>query len=97
VEGTLVPSEERKAQLLNQKGLFIVATNELDADKLPLEEMLRGYKSQVRIERGFRFLKDPQRGPSFWRVRSGPVASFMVMTLCLPVYSALEWRIREGL
>jgi len=97
VEGTLVPSEEWKAQLLNQKSLFIVATDELDADKLPLEEMLRGHKSQVRVERGFHFLKDPQRGPSFWRVRSGPVALLMVMTLCLLVHSALEWRIREGL
>ena len=32
LEGTLVPSEERKAHLLKQKSLFIVATNELDEE-----------------------------------------------------------------
>ncbi len=58
--GTLVPSEKRKAQLLKQKSLFIVATNELDDQVLSAEEMLKGYKGQVRVERGFRFLKDPQ-------------------------------------
>jgi transposase len=99
VEGTLVPSEERKAQLLKQKSLFIVATNELDADKLPPEEMLRGYKGQVRVERGFRFLKDPQfmARSFFLESEKRIMALLIVMTLCLLVYSALERRIREGL
>jgi Transposase len=52
LEGTLVPSEERKAKLLKRKSLFIVATNELDAEKLSAEEMLEGYKGQVQVERG---------------------------------------------
>ena len=99
VEGTLVPSEERKAQLLKQKSLFIMATNELDEEKLPPEEMLRGYKGQVRVERGFRFLKDPQfmARSFFLESEKRIMALLMVMTLCLMVYSALEWRIREGL
>ena len=84
VEGTLVPSEERKAQLLKQKSLFIVATNELDADKLPPEEMLRGYKGQVRVERGFRFLKDPQfmARSFFLESEKRIMALLIVMTLC---------------
>jgi Transposase len=52
VEGTLVPSEERKAQLLKQKSLFIVATNELDDQALSVEEMLESYKGQVQVEQG---------------------------------------------
>jgi transposase len=98
VEGTLVPSEERKARLLKQKSLFIVATNELDEEKLSPEEMLRGYKGQVRVERGFRFLKDPQfMATSFFLESERRImALLMVMTLCLLVYSSLEWRVREA-
>ena len=99
VDGTLVPSEERKARLLKQKSLFIVATNELDEEALPAEELLRGYKGQSRVERGFRFLKDPQFMASSFFLESERriMALLMVMTLCLLVYSALEWRIRNGL
>jgi transposase len=99
VEGTLVPSEKRKAELLKQKSLFIVATNELDEERLSAEEMLRGYKGQPRVERGFRFLKDPQFMASSFFLESERriMALLMVMTLCLLVYSALEWRIRDGL
>jgi len=99
LEGRLVPSKERIAKLLKRKSLFIVATNELDEDKLSAEEMLEGYKGQVQVERGFRFLKDPRFMASSFFLESERriMALLMVMTLCLLVYSALEWRIREGL
>ncbi|WP_272508394.1 IS1634 family transposase [Salinibacter ruber] len=99
VEGTLVPSEERIARLLKRKSLFIVATNELDDEGLSAEEMLEGYKGQVQVERGFRFLKDPQFMASSFFLESERriMALLMVMTLCLLAYSALERRIREGL
>jgi len=99
VEGTLVPSEERIARLLKRRSLFIVATNELDEAKLSAEEMLRGYKGQVQVERGFRYLKDPQLLADSLYLQSERriMASLMIMTLCLMVYSALEWRIRKGL
>jgi transposase len=99
VEGRLVPSEERIARLLKRKSLFIVATNELDDETLSPEEMLEGYKGQVQVERGFRFLKDPQFMASSFFLESERriMALLMVMTLCLLVYSALERRIREGL
>ena len=42
-----------------KKGKFIVATNELDSEKLSDEEVLKAYKEQQHAERGFRFLKDP--------------------------------------
>ncbi|MCS3634867.1 transposase [Salinibacter ruber] len=99
VEGTLVPSEERKVRLQKQKSLFIVATNELDDQALSAEEMLEGYKGQVQVERGFRYLKDPQllADSLYLQKERRIMASLMIMTLCLLVYSALEWRIREGL
>ena len=94
-----MPSEERKAKLLKRKSLFIVATNELDEDKLSAEEMLEGYKGQVQVERGFRFLKDPRFMASSFFLESERriMALLKAGTLCLLVYSALEWRIREGL
>jgi transposase len=99
LEGRLAPSEERKAKLLKRKSLFIVATNEPSEDKLSAEEMLEGYKGQVQVERGFRFMKDPRFMASSFYLQSERriMALLMVMTLCLLVYSALEWRIREGL
>jgi transposase len=99
VEGTLVASEERIARLLKRKSLFIIATNELDDQALSAEEMLEGYKGQVQVERGFRYLKDPQllADSLYLQKERRIMASLMIMTLCLLVYSALEWRIREGL
>ena len=41
-------------------GKFIIATNELDPERLPAGEMLANYTDQgITVERGFRFLKDP--------------------------------------
>ena len=99
VGGILTPSEAYEAQLLKRRSLFILATNELDEKQLPAEEILQGYKGQVRVERGFRFLKDPLFLASAFYLQSERriMALLMVMTLCLLVYSALEWRIREGL
>ena len=73
--------------------------HELDEGKLSAEEMLRGYKGQVQVERGFRYLKDPQllADSLYLQSKRRIMASLMIMTLCLLVYSALEWRIREGL
>lgn len=94
-----MPSEAHKAQLLKQKSLFIVATNEIDDHILSAEELLKGYKGQVQVERGFRFMKDPLfMASSFYlNAERRIMALLMVMTLCLLVYAALEWRIRQGL
>jgi transposase len=99
LQGRLVPSEAREAELVKRKSLFIAATNELDKDKLSDEELLKGYKGQHSVERGFRFLKDPQfvADPLYLQDEKRIMALLMVMTLCLLVYSALQWRIREGL
>lgn len=82
-----------------KKSLYIVATNDLDEDKLSAEEMLEGYKRQVHVELGFRFFKDPRVKASTFFLESERriLALLMVMTLCLLVYSALERRIRKGL
>lgn len=85
--------------LLVQKSPFIVATHELDAEKLPPAKLLAAYKQQSQVEKGFRFLKDPLFLASSLFLKSPQriMALLMVMTLCLLVYSALEYRIRQAL
>ena len=41
------------------KSYFVIATNDAERDWKPAE-LLKQYKSQSRVERGFRFLKDPE-------------------------------------
>jgi len=72
LQGTLVLSETRLAELTKKESLFIVAMGGLDENRLSGRELLEGYKGQSKVERGFRFLKDPQsRPPFFWRASGG--------------------------
>ena len=61
--------------------------------------MLEGYKGQQHAERGFRFLKDPRFLASSLYLKKPEriMALLMVMTVCLLVYAALEYRIRQAL
>ena len=99
IQGRLVPSESREAELVKKKSLFIVATNELDEGKLSDEKLLEGYKGQHSVERGFRFLKNPEllADPLYLQDEKRVMALLMAQALCLLVYSALQWRIRQGL
>ena len=82
-----------------RKGKFILATNELNEKNLANEEILKGYKSQSKVERGFRFLKDPQFvARNFFVKKPERVdALIFIMTLCLTVYAALEYKLRQKL
>ena len=76
--------------------IFILATNDM---KLSNQELLDEYKSQQRVERGFRFLKSPQflSDAMFLKNPKRIEAMLMIMTLSLLVYSALEYKIRQEL
>jgi len=81
------------------KGRFVLATNELDAQALTDGQILGEYKGQAKVERGFRFLKDPQFVASSFFVKKPErlEALVFIMTLCLCVYAAIEYRIRQQL
>lgn len=81
------------------KGRFIIATNELDEQALPDVEVLLAYKGQTKVERGFRFLKDPQFVASTLFVKKPEriEALRFIMTLCLTVYAALEYKLQQQL
>jgi transposase len=99
IEGALASSLTFRQALIDQQSCFILATNELDEAHLSPQEMLDSYKGQAKAERGFRFLKDPQFCASSFYLKKPEriMALLMVMTVCLLVYAALEYRIRQAL
>jgi transposase len=99
IEAALFSSLPARQARIDQHSCFILATNELDNARLPPQEVLQGYKGQVHSERGFRFLKDPQFFASSLYLKKPEriMALLMVMTVCLLVYAALEYRIRQAL
>jgi transposase len=99
IEGTLASSLAARQALIDQHSCFILATNELDATHLPPQQLLEGYKGQTHVERGFRFLKNPEFLASSLYLKKPEriMALLMVMTVCLLVYAALEYRIRQAL
>ena len=99
INGVLASRRAMRQALVDQHSCFILATNELDATVLPPQDLLDGYKGQSHAERGFRFLKDPQFFASSLYLKKPEriMALLMVMTVCLLVYAALEYRIRKTL
>ncbi|MCP4511891.1 MAG: IS1634 family transposase, partial [Fuerstiella sp.] len=90
--------QARRARM-RQQGMFVLATNELDAERLSAPDVLTEYKGRSHAEGGFRFLKHPEFLASalFLQKPERIMALLMIMTMCLMVYAALEYRIRQGL
>lgn len=84
--------EREKARL----GRFVLATNDLDLDP---NTILKYYKGQQSVERGFRFLKDKsfRVAEVFLKKESRIEALSMIMVLCLFVYTVAEWYLRSKL
>ncbi len=80
-------------------GMFILATNDVDSEDLDMQSLLTHYKSQQKVERGFRFLKSPEFLTSslFLKKEERIEALLMIMTLSLLVYAGLEHKIRKEL
>ena len=99
IAGALASSLAARAPLVDQQSCFILATNELDETRLSPTELLASYKGQSHAERGFRFLKAPEFLASSLYLKKPEriMALLMIMTVCLLVYAALEYRIRTAL
>jgi len=98
IEGHLFTSLEHRQLALKTKGLFIIATNDV-RKQLTMDELLILYKSQQNVERGFRFLKNPEfLTSSFYLKKPERIeALLMMMTCCLMIYAGIEHKIRKGL
>jgi transposase len=99
IEGALASSLTTREALVVQQSCFILATNELDDAQLPPQAVLEGYKGQKHAERGFRLLKGPRFLASSLYLKKPEriMALLIVMTVCLRLYAALEYRIRQAL
>jgi transposase len=100
IEGCLASVIETREVKLRRKSCFILATNQLDDSELSEEELIRKYKQdQQKVERGFRFLKDPQflAATLYLKKPERIMALLMIMTLSLLIYATLEYRIRTAL
>ena len=77
-------------------GRFVLATNDPELDP---DTILKYYKGQQSVERGFRFLKDKsfRVAEVFLKKESRIEALSMIMVLCLFVYAVAEWDLRTKL
>ena len=72
---------------------FILATNDPDLDP---DSILKYYKGQQSVERGFRFLKDEFPGCRGFLKKENRIEAFSkIMMLCLFVYAVAEWHLRS--
>jgi transposase len=100
LQGSIEVNEMALEETKRSLGRFIIATNDLDASRLPAQAMLENYKDQgVSVERGFRFLKDPLffAHSLFLKKPERLMALMMVMGLSLLIYSLAECKLRQAL
>lgn len=99
IDATAYCSLDTFEKMAHSKGKFIVATNDMDEIGLANEQLFSNYKGQSKVERGFRFLKDPQFMASTLFVKKPEriEALLFIMTVCLSVYAAIEFRVRQEL
>ena len=99
ITGTVASLPASRLAKLHQQSCFLLATHQLDTQALSNEELIAVYQDQQKVERGFRFLKDPLFLASSLYLKSPKRirALMRVMTLSLLVYAALEYRLRQAL
>ena len=98
IETTFCRNAEAVEKLLNKKGRFILATNDLDPNYTD-QMILTEYKEQQHVEGGFRFIKDPwfMVDSIFLKSPKRIEALMMIMTLCLLVYNVAQYKLRQSL
>ena len=99
IRATLKVKPETTAMFTRQRSRFILATNQLNATQWPAQRLLEEYKQQQKVERGFRFLKDPLFFTSSVFVKSPQriEALALIMALTLLVYTLAERKLRQAL
>ncbi len=92
LKATLEPQPTAERCYQHQHSRFILATNQLDGQQWPADKLLQEYKGQQKVERGFRFLKDPLFFTSSLFVKKAQrvEALALVMALTLMVYTLAE-------
>lgn len=99
IKAEVVENETKVYQARRRAGRFILATNVMSEEEWSGSDLLREYKEQQSVERGFRFLKDPLFFSSSVYLKSPKrvAALGMIMGLCLLVYSLGQRQLRKAL
>lgn len=97
--GEVIANQQKAEDVLRTEGFFVLATNELDQQALPAADVIKEYKNQSKVERGFRFLKDPLFAADTFYVQKTErlMALGTVMTFCLMLYAATQHLVRKNL
>lgn len=110
IESELIIDDEKVKIAKNSAGKFVLVSNEINEKewsksvlqpnlfKRPVAELLVLYKNgQQKVERSFRFLKDPLFLLShiFLKLPRRIIALCMVMCLSLLIYALAEWKLRK--
>lgn len=97
IQGQLQLKAETAEKFSRQRSRFILATNQLDREQWPAQRLLKEYKQQQKVERGFRFLKDPLFFTSsvFVKKPQRVEALALIMALTLLVYTLAERKLRQ--
>jgi transposase len=98
IQAHVRPADEVIQDLQQVQACFVLGTN-ISASELSDPAAIAAYKSQSRVEGGFRLLKDPLFFVSslFVKKPSRIEGLLMVMTLALLVYSVTQRRLRQQL
>ena len=99
LQATLERKANTEETFSRQRSRFILATNQLDKTLWPAQKLLKEYKGQQTVERGFRFLKDPLFFVSsvFVKKPQRVEALALIMALTLMVYTLAERKLRQAL
>jgi transposase len=99
IKGIIKDNDDSIQKAISKKGKFILATNELNEERLANEDFLKLYKEQSHNERGFAFIKNKAfEVSSVFLKKPSRISSLMViMTLCLMVYGLLQYMLRKKL
>lgn len=98
IHGEVIIDEDAVTEAKEDESCFVIATNDITRDWTMLE-LLDAYKSQQRVERGFRFLKDPEffADSIFLKTPRRIESLLMIMVSTLLIHSATEYILRENL
>lgn len=86
-------------QHMHRKGKFVLATNDVEEQRIAPNEMLANYKKQSGTEGGFAFMKNKDFQVSAIHLHTPHriAALMMIMTLCLMVYCVAQHKLRSAL
>ena len=99
LNGNISDDQVKQAAAQHQLGRFVLATNDIEETGLSAKSMLKAYKEQQNVERGFGFVKSGEfhLDNIYLKKPSRIDALMMVMTLTLMVYNTSEYHMREEL